>query len=82
MQTGESDGNGAEIDSVVPGTPADDGGLQKGDVITEVDGERVTDGIALIVAIRTHQPGETVEFTIERDGEERTVALTLGAEVG
>ena len=51
-------------------------------MITEVDGERVTDGIALIVAIRTHQPGETVEFTVARDGEERTVAVTLGSEVG
>ena len=64
VKTGESDGNGAEVDSVVPDTPADDGGLEKGDVITEVDGARVTDGIALIVAIRTHQPGETVEFTV------------------
>ena len=55
---------------------------EKGDVITEVDGERVTDGIALIVAIRTHQPGETIEFTVERDGEEQIVEVTLGAEVG
>ena len=60
----------------------DEGGLEKGDVITEVDGERVTDGIALIVAIRAHQPGETVEFTIERGDEEKTVELTLGSEVG
>ena len=49
---------------------------------TEVDGERVSDGIALIVAIRAHQPGETVEFTIERNGEQQKVSLTLGAEVG
>ena len=51
-------------------------------MITEFEGERVTDGIALIVAIRTHQPGETVEFTIERDGEEQTIELILGEEVG
>ena len=66
----------------MPDTPAEDSGLQKGDVITEIEGERVADGIALIVAIRTHQPGETVEFTIERDGEEETVEVVLGAEVG
>ena len=82
VKTGQTDGTGAEIDSVVPDTPADEGGLEKGDVITEVDGERVTDGIALIVAIRAHQPGETVEFTIERGDEEKTVELTLGSEVG
>lgn len=82
VRTGESDGAGAEIDSVVPGTPAEDGGLQKGDLITEVDGDRVTDGIALIVAIRAHQPGEEVAFTVVRDGDERTVTLTLDGEVG
>lgn len=82
VRTGESDGSGAEIDSVMPGTPAEDGGLEKGDVIIEVDGDRVTDGIALIVAIRTHQPGEEVSFTVVRDGEEKTVTLTLDGEVG
>jgi putative serine protease PepD len=79
---GESRGDGAEVDSVVPGTPAEDSGLREGDVITEIDGARVTDGIALIVAIRTHQPGEQVEFTVIRDGKERTVTLVLDGEVG
>ena len=51
-------------------------------MITEVDGERVSDGIALIVAIRAHQPGEAVEFTILRDGEQRTITMTLGSETG
>ena len=51
-------------------------------MITEVDGARVTDGIALIVAIRTHQPGETVEFTVVRDGKKRPSRLTLDGEVG
>ncbi|WP_036506515.1 S1C family serine protease [Nocardioides sp. URHA0020] len=82
VQTGESDGTGATVDSVGSGTPAADGGLLKGDLITEVDGARVTDGIALIVAIRTHQPGETVKFTVVRDGDERTVTLKLDGEVG
>jgi putative serine protease PepD len=82
VRTGDSDGSGAEIDSVVADTPADEGGLEKGDVITEVDGARVTDGIALIVAIRAHQPGEEVAFTVVRDGDERTVTLTLDGEVG
>ena len=59
-----------------------DGGLQKGDLVTEVDGERVTDGISMIVAIRAHQPGETLEFTLTRSGQERTLKLTLDSEVG
>ena len=79
---GQPTGDGAEVDEVNPDTPAEEGGLRKGDVITEVDGERVVDGIALIVAIRAHRPGEEVEFTIERDGEERTITVVLGAETG
>ena len=83
VQTGGvDDGDGAEIDEVLEGTPAEDAGLQKGDVVIAVDGERVTDGIALIVAIRTHQPGETMEFTFVRDGDEQTIEITLGSEIG
>jgi putative serine protease PepD len=82
VQTGKDDGTGAAIDEVVGGTPADRSGLQKGDVITEVNGERVTDGISLIVAIRAHQPGETLQFTLTRAGQERTLEVTLDSEVG
>ncbi len=82
VTTVDNGGNGAEVESVLPGTPAESSGLKEGDLITEIDGDRVTDGIALIVAIRAHQPGETVEFTVKRDGDERTVSLTLDGEVG
>jgi putative serine protease PepD len=82
VQTGQSDGSGATVDKVNADTPADKAGLETGDVITAVDGERVTDGIALIVAIRSHQPGETLDFTVQRDGSERTISVTLGSETG
>jgi putative serine protease PepD len=82
VRTGDTSGDGARIDEVVSGTPADEAGLQEDDLVTAVEGDRVTDGIALIVAIRTHQPGDTIEFTVVRDGQERTVEITLGSEVG
>jgi putative serine protease PepD len=82
VQTGARDGLGAEISEVNPDTPAEEAGLLAGDVVTAVDGDRVTDGVGLIVAIRTHQPGETVEFTVTRDGGEEQVAVVLGSEVG
>ena len=83
VQTGgRSEGRGAVVDEVMPDTPAERAGLEQDDLITAVEGERVTDGIALIVMIRTHQPGETLEFTVVRDGDERQVEVTLDSKVG
>ena len=72
-----STNNGAEVSEVPSGTPASDAGLKKGDVVTGVDGKPVTDGIGLIVAIRSHQPGETISLTVQRDGDEIKVDVTL-----
>ena len=67
---------------MVKGTPADQAGLKKGDVVVALEGQRVSDGIALIVAIRAHQPGETVDFTVMRSGAKKDVDVTLGSETG
>jgi putative serine protease PepD len=79
---GETDANGATITEVMPDTPAERAGLEKDDVITAVDDQPVSDGIALIVAIRTHLPGETVEMSVVRGGEERVVQVELDGKVG
>ena len=73
---------GAEVVDVPSGTPAADAGLRKGDVVTSVDGTPITDGISLIVAIRSHQPGETVDLGVRRDGKNRDVKVTLESKVG
>ncbi len=75
-------GGGAEIASVGSGTPAQRAGLREGDVVLAVDGKPVADGIELIVAIRSHQPGETIELVVRRDGSRSTVEITLDAKVG
>jgi putative serine protease PepD len=81
--TGGTDtGKGAEISDVLAGTPADEAGLEKGDVVTQIDGVRVTDGVSLIVAIRSHRPGEEVELELTRGEDAMTVSITLGSEVG
>ena len=82
VQTGQRDGSGAEIDEVIDGTPAEDAGLEEGDVVVALEGQKVTDGIALIVSIRSHQPGETLTFTVVRDGDEKDIDVTLDSEVG
>ncbi len=82
VQTGQRDGSGAEIDEVIEDTPAEDAGLEEGDVVVALEGQKVTDGIALIVSIRSHQPGETLTFTVVRDGDEQDFDVTLDSEVG
>jgi len=79
---GEADAEGATITEVLPDTPAEKAGLTKDDVIVAVDDLPVTDGIALIVAIRTHRPGDQVEMRVIRGGEESTVTVELGGQVG
>ncbi|WP_210648924.1 S1C family serine protease [Nocardioides sp. SYSU D00065] len=79
---GEPDAEGATITEVMPDTPAERAGLEKDDVIVAVDDQPVNDGIALIVAIRTHLPGDTVEMSVVRGGEERIVQVELDGKVG
>jgi putative serine protease PepD len=79
---GEPDSEGATITEVMPDTPAERAGLLKDDIITAVDDKPVNDGIALIVAIRTHLPGETVEMSVLRGGDEQVVEVELDGKVG
>jgi putative serine protease PepD len=74
--------SGAKILAVTSGSPAASAGLKKGDVVTDVEKEKVADGIALIVAIRAHQPGETVRFTVQRGDNVLQLRITLGSQVG
>jgi S1-C subfamily serine protease len=68
---------GAYIQSVVAGTPAADAGLTTDDVVISVADEPVESMGDLVVAIRSHSVGDTVEVTFVRDGEERSVSVTL-----
>lgn len=80
-------GDGARIDgksagggpAVTRGGPGDQAGLKPGDVITEVDGQRVHTAEELIVKIRAHRPGDRLAVTVRRDGADRQVPLRLGA---
>ncbi|MEV6110602.1 trypsin-like peptidase domain-containing protein [Streptomyces sp. NPDC051940] len=78
-RVGESSGSKP---SVTPGGPADQAGIRPGDVITEVDGDRVHNGEELIIKVRSHRPGDRLTLTVERDGDERTVDVVLGSSDG
>jgi putative serine protease PepD len=81
VNTGDQRG-GAEVVDVPTGTPAAAAGLQEGDVVVGVDDQQINDGIELIVAIRSHQPGETIRLTVQRGDAEVEVDVTLDAKVG
>jgi putative serine protease PepD len=70
---------GAFVVEVVPGSGADEAGLEQGDVIVSVDGEEIaTSNERLGEIVREHEPGDTIEIVVDRSGEE----LTLTAEIG
>jgi putative serine protease PepD len=77
-----ADSSAAEGAALVAGGPAEQAGLQPGDVITSFDGRAVPGPEELIVAIRSRRPGESVEIGYARDGDEATVTVTLGAAGG
>ncbi|MFI8530302.1 trypsin-like peptidase domain-containing protein [Streptomyces aquilus] len=74
-------GNGGGA-AVTAGGPGDKAGIEAGDVITEVDGQRVHSGEELIVKTRAHRPGDRLELTVERGGKELTISLVLGSSDG
>ena len=71
------EGQGALVQSVVEGGPASETELAAGDVITEIDGVKVSDGTELVVRIRAKNPGDVVELTLE-DGS--VIEVTLGSD--
>ncbi|HET6989341.1 MAG TPA: trypsin-like peptidase domain-containing protein [Kribbella sp.] len=73
---------GARVSSVSAGSPAAKAGLRVGDVITSINSQTVDSAEVLIVAIRTHQPGESVRIAYERSGKSRQVNLTLAQQIG
>ncbi len=73
------DGDGARISEVNAGGPAETAGLQAADVIISLDGRSVADSTELVVAIRSHSPGDVVDVEYVRGGRTERAAVTLGA---
>jgi Do/DeqQ family serine protease len=68
---------GALVLEVVPGSPAEEAGLQEGDVITHFNEQPVRDGRRLRLLVSQAQPGETVPLTVRRSGTEEIVRAEL-----
>ncbi len=76
-------GKGAQVSlkssAVLPGSPAAKAGLKAGDLITELDGRPITSPEELIVAIRTHDVGDSITLKYLRAGKSYEVTLVLTA---
>lgn len=69
----------AQITQVESGTPAEQAGLEQGDVVTAVEGQQLSNYQQIRTSVGNRRPGEEVSLTVvNQDGEERTVTVELG----
>jgi S1-C subfamily serine protease len=68
---------GLLLPQVLQGGPADDAGMEEGDIIVAVDGQRVTTVQELRIISQTYEVGQRVEVTFYRDESEQMVTVTL-----
>jgi serine protease Do len=68
---------GVLIGDVTAGAPAAQAGLQRGDVILDLNGQKVDDSNQLRMRVSLTPPGTTVQLRVLHDGSERTVAVKL-----
>jgi serine protease Do len=73
----ESTATGGVVTQVEPDSPGAKAGLQIGDVITEIDGQKVSDAGELQVLVGQKQPGSKIMLKVLRDGKSMTVPVTL-----
>lgn len=69
---------GALVASVEQGTPASDAGIRARDVITQLNDTSIENSGDLFAALRDYKPGDSVQLTVVRNGENQTFDVTLG----
>ena len=73
-----ADDGAAKLESLVTNGPAAKGGLRAGDLVIEVEGERIETGDELREAIDARKPGDELELKIRRGSNEQDVTVELG----
>jgi S1-C subfamily serine protease len=68
---------GAYVSNVIEDSPAEDAGIQEGDVITKVDGKKIDDADDLTSAIRKIKPETDAKIEIDRKGEKKTLTAKI-----
>lgn len=68
---------GALVSKVLPGSPAEEAGIQDGDIIIEINGRAVDSAASLRNLVGLIQPDTRVDVTLVRDGRQRTTEATV-----
>lgn len=68
---------GAVVDGVLPGSPADKAGVKPGHVITALDGSPVLGRESLSALLAKHRPGDRVTVSVFADGVPKNLNITL-----
>lgn len=68
---------GVLLSGVMPGSPAEKAGLQKGDLLIELDGIAVDNLTDFTAVLRSHAPGDEVEVVVQRGDEQIRERVTL-----
>lgn len=74
---GEKDPNGVLVSDVSPNSPAEAAGLQRGDIILEVNGKPMTDSNQLRMTISMMQPGSEAKLKLVHGGSQRELTIKL-----
>ncbi len=69
---------GVIIAQIMPGSPADKGGLKVGDVVVEVDGQKVSEVRELQFKIMRTEPGKEINLKVIREGKELNLKVKVG----
>lgn len=77
-QFGVAAANGAFVQQTVVGSPAEAAGIERGDVVTELDGQAVASAEDVARYVRNQRPGQSIEVTFERNGQQQTTTIELG----
>jgi S1-C subfamily serine protease len=79
VQLGTQTDHGAYVVATTPGGPAAGAGIDSGDVIVSIDDQAVSTSEDLGTILGDLQPGDTVTVVVDRDGDQRSIGVTLGA---
>ena len=82
LRVDDSVKSGVVVNSVDSGSDAEAAGLQRNDIITEVDGTTVKSSAHLKYLLYKHNIGDSVKLTIVRNGNEKELTLKLTHQIG